>query len=230
MRAPLFLVPLRVEELLVRRGAPGAAVCRIGMGPVPATAARVRLAPSIEPGQPVVLIGIGGGLRAGQRPGDVVVASEVSGLDSDETLELRTAGEVAELLTGAGLRGVVAAPIVSSARIVHGEGRAKAAARGAAAVDMESLWCAPLARVTPFAVVRVLVDVPAAELSVLARPAALYAAGRALARAAGALGHWSPRPADATASRARGPVSLGSAEPLRHLFPLASLTTPDEKD
>ncbi len=199
---PLLLAPMRVEELVVRRAARHAEVRRIGMGPVRATAARVQLAGSLEPGRPVVLLGIGGGLRDGQRPGDVVVASELSSLDSDETLALAHAGEVAERIERAGLRRVSVAPIVSSARIVHGaEARAKAAARGAVAVDMESLWCGPLARDHPFAVVRVLVDVPGVELSLLAKPGALVASCRRLALAARAVETWSP---------ATGPTATGS--------------------
>ncbi len=195
---PLLLAPMRVEELAVRRGARHAEVRRIGMGPVRATAARVHLsgapeAGGLEPGRPVVLLGIAGGLRRGQRPGDIVVASELSSLDSDETIALTGALELAERIEQAGTRRVTVAPIVSSARIVHGgEARAKAAARGAVAVDMESLWCAPLAREHPFAVVRVLVDVPGVELGLLAKPGALVASFRRLALAARAVEAWSP--------------------------------------
>jgi 4-hydroxy-3-methylbut-2-enyl diphosphate reductase len=192
---PLFLAPMRVEELFVRRGARAAEVQRIGIGPVRATAARVRLAKALEPGRPVVLLGLGGGLRAGQRPGDIVVASELSALDSDETVPLGHAGAVAEQIEALGMRRVGVAPVVSSARIVHGEeGREKAAARGAAAVDMESLWCASLAREHPFAVVRVLIDVPGTELSLLAKPGAMIGACRRMMLAARALEHWSPDP------------------------------------
>jgi 4-hydroxy-3-methylbut-2-enyl diphosphate reductase len=191
--APLFLAPMRVEEVFVRRGARRAEVQRIGIGPVRATAARVRLTRALDPGRPVVLLGLGGGLRAGQRPGDIVVASELSALDSDETIALGHAGAVAERIEGFGLRHVAVAPVVSSARILHGEeAREKAAARGAVAVDMESLWCASLAREHPFAVVRVLIDVPGTELSLLAKPGAMVGACRRMLLAARALEHWSP--------------------------------------
>ncbi|HTX00338.1 MAG TPA: hypothetical protein VMD59_16275, partial [Acidimicrobiales bacterium] len=190
---PLFLAPMRLEELFVRRGARRAEVTRIGIGPVRATAARVRLARSLPPGRPVVLVGLGGGLRRGQRPGDIVVASELSSIDSDETVALHGADEVAQRLEGSGLRRVTVAPVVSSARIVHGdEAREKAAARGALAVDMESLWCASLAREHPFAVVRVLIDVPGTELSLLAKPGAMIGACRRMLLAARALEHWGP--------------------------------------
>lgn len=203
---PLLLAPMRVEELAVRRGvrrapvAPRAAgsgaaeVQRIGIGPVRATAARVRVAASLAPGRPVLLVGLGGGLRAGQRPADVIVASSLSSVDSDETVPLGRAEEVAELIQRAGAPRVSVAPVVSSARIVHGAARRAAAERGAAAVDMESLWFGPLAQRHPFAVVRVLIDVPGVELSLLARPGALIASVRRLALCAEALAGWAPSP------------------------------------
>lgn len=205
--APLLLVPMRVEEMAVRRGvrrrtqpAGGAdrhraEVERIGMGPVRATAARVRLASSLAPGRPVVLVGLGGGLQAGQRPADVVVADALTSVDSDETIALSHAEEVAELIQRAGAPRVSVGALVSSARIVHGVARAAAARRGAAAVDMESLWCGPLAQRHPFAVVRVLIDVPGLELSVLARPGVMLASARRLALCAQALSSWEPVPA-----------------------------------
>jgi len=195
---PLLLAPMRVEELLVRAGSrraglPGVEVERIGIGPVRATAARTRLSAALEPGRPVVLIGLGGGLRRGQRAGDVVVASELFALDGDETSAVPAAAELAALLSTGGRLRVSVGPLVSSARIVHGEdARAKAAARGALAVDMEAVWCAPLARRHPFAVVRVLIDVPGSELAALAKPAALLAASRSLLACSRRIAGWVP--------------------------------------
>jgi hypothetical protein len=190
---PVLLVPMRLEELIVRRAARRAEVQRVGLGPARATAARARLSRSLPANRPVVLLGLGGGLRRGQQPGDIVVASELLSLDSDEAVNVALAGEVAERVERAGLRRVALAPIVSSARIVHGEeARGKAAAKGAVAVDMESLWLGALARERPFAVVRVLADVPGTELSLFAKPGAFVACCRRLGLAARAVEIWSP--------------------------------------
>ncbi|HUZ20773.1 MAG TPA: hypothetical protein VMU75_09420 [Acidimicrobiales bacterium] len=191
---PLFLAPLRIELLALRRGAPGAEVRRIGMGPARATAARASLESTVAKGRPLVLLGFGGALTADLRPGDLVVASTLGAVGSDDTFLLPDARAVARLLELAapGVR-VRHAPVVCSSRVLRGdEARVQAASHGAVAVEMESLWCAPLARRHPFVVVRAIVDVPGREFVSAATPVAAWRAFCALASAARALAHWTP--------------------------------------
>jgi 4-hydroxy-3-methylbut-2-enyl diphosphate reductase len=105
---------------------------------------------------------------------------------------LQPAGEVVALLAEAGLT-VRLGPIASSPSIVNGdEDRRSAAAGGAVAVDMESYWCAPLARLHPFVVVRVVLDVAGRDLWSLPTARGASRAYRSLVRSARALRHWSP--------------------------------------
>ncbi|MCU1493052.1 MAG: hpnH [Acidimicrobiaceae bacterium] len=190
--APVFLAPLRIEAFAIRRGAGSAPVERIGMGPGRATAARARLEHSLAPGRAVVLLGVAGALVVGLEPGEVVVASSLHSTTSSEPVHLDAGEEVAEILERAGLA-VHHAPVVSSPAVVSGDvARRAATAGGAVAVDMESYWCAPLARRRPFVVVRVVVDVPGRDLWSLATPGAATRAYRSLVRSARALRHWSP--------------------------------------
>lgn len=194
---PLFLVALRLEALSLRLGAAGVDHRRIGMGPVRAVAACARYSRASDR-RPVVLIGCAGGLDPALRPGDLVVASSVVEAGRAEHVALPHAAEVHERLladpavAGSGV-GVHLAPIVSSPRILHGD-EARAAARlgGAVAVDMESLWCAPLARTRPFTVVRAILDVPGKDLFSLGTAAVAVRCGRSLGAAARALRHWRP--------------------------------------
>ncbi|MCU1490538.1 MAG: lytB [Acidimicrobiaceae bacterium] len=195
---PLFLAPLRTEALALRRGAREVEVERIGMGPVRATSARARLA-RVPPGRPVVLFGFAGGLSDELRAGDLVVATSCAGLEEDdEPYLLPEAASVAHLLGLAGLSASVhLGPVVSTPRVLKGlEERTKAGRRGALAVDMESLWCASLARVHPFAVVRAVLDVPGHDVLSAATPAATWRAFRSLSAAARALRSWSTIPLD----------------------------------
>ena len=196
--APVFLAPLRIEARAARRGAGATAVERIGMGPARATAARARLEMSLARGRPVVLIGLAGALVAGVRPGDVVVASSLSTTGTGP-VALSAGEEVAALLEASGLT-VHHRPVVSSPVIVSGDAaRQAAAAGGAAAVDMESYWCEPLARSRPFAVVRVIVDVPGRELWSPSTLRVGIRAYRSMVVAARALRQWSPVSVDGSA-------------------------------
>ena len=81
--------------------------------------------------------------------------------------------------------------IVSSSRLVHGAERARLAARGAIAVDMESAWLRGAGGGRPFAVLRVVVDTPATRLSHPVEALRGYLrAQRALRRAVPALLDW----------------------------------------
>ncbi len=189
---PLFLAPLRLEALAARRGAPGASVVQIGMGPVRATAARVRTASGEPPGRPLVLLGFGGGLTAEERAGELVVASSVGPIDAEESFVFPEAESAAAHLAACGVAARLA-PIVSSPTMLAGtHARDRAAATGARVVDMETLWCAPLARRHPFVVVRAVVDTRGRELRSPATPLAALRAWRALVVAARALAHWDP--------------------------------------
>jgi 4-hydroxy-3-methylbut-2-enyl diphosphate reductase len=189
---PTFLAPLRIEALAARHGAGGNPVLRIGMGPARASAARARLDRTLPTGAPVVLLGLAGGLVPGTAPGEVVVATSVELADGGQAVAIPFGADVGEILAAAGLR-VRCAPVASSARIVTGTAaRSAVASHGAVAVDMESYWCTPLARAHPFAVVRVVLDVPGRDL---VSPATAFAASRAyrsLVRSARALRRWSP--------------------------------------
>jgi hypothetical protein len=192
MTAPLFLVPLGLEARAVARGAGAANIERIGMGPVKSTAARVRVERRVTDGRPLVVLGVGGGLVTGMNPGDVVVGTSVQIMSQEPSIPLAYAPEVAGLIRSAGLS-VVEAPIISSPKIISGEGeRREAAAFGAVAVDMESYWCAPLSARHPFAVVRVLLDTPEYELFSPRIPATVLRAWKSLSRVARSLRGWSP--------------------------------------
>ena len=180
MIAPTFLTPLGLEAAAVRRCVRSATIERVGMGPAKAAASCARIARSAAPTAPLVLLGLGGGLVAGGRPGDVIVGSSLQLLGSDDAIELRDADRITSALHAAGIV-ARAAPIVSSPRIVHGAAaRAAAASRGAAVVDMESYWCAPLAAAHAFSVCRVLCDVPGQDLWSLRTPPAIWRALRVI--------------------------------------------------
>lgn len=190
--SPLYLVPLGLEARAVARGAHRAEVQRIGMGPVKATAARARIASTFEPGRPIVVVGLGGGLVEGLTPGDVVVASELQVTTGSSSIEMEYASEVAAELSAAGLS-VHTQPVVCSPKIITGAAeRREAGANGAIAVDMESYWCAPLAAQHPFAVVRILLDLPEYELFSLRLPRTVRRAWRSLVSVSRALDTWTP--------------------------------------
>ena len=192
MSEPLFLVPLALEARAVARGAGAHNVERIGMGPAKSTAARVRLDRLGDTGRPLVVLGVGGGLVKGMSPGDVVVATSIQITTQEASITLGHSREIARLLRSAGLV-VAEAPIISSPKIISGDGeRLRAASFGAMAVDMESYWCAPLAARHPFGVVRVLLDTPEYELFSPRIPMTVARAWKSLSRVARSLRAWSP--------------------------------------
>lgn len=201
MSRPQFLVALRLEALSLRLGAAGIDQQRIGMGPVRAVAACARLSRSHDR-RPVVLIGCAGALDPSLRPGDLVVASSILEAGRPGAVELAHARQVFDHLAAApgiagGPVGLHLAPIVSSPKILSGDGpRQQARDGGAVAVDMESLWCAPLARLRPFAVVRAILDVPGKDLFSIATTAVALRCARSLAVAARALDQWHPDSVD----------------------------------
>jgi 4-hydroxy-3-methylbut-2-en-1-yl diphosphate reductase len=172
---------------MIRSGARGVAVHRTGMGPSRARAA----APALlaRPGAALVVMGFGGGLDEHSEVGDVVVGDVVSGPDG-ERVACAGAEALADALERRGLT-VRRGQIASVARLAMGDARVRLREGGAIAVDMESVWLAPGAGGRPFAVVRVISDTPARELT---RPlltiAGVARASAALRRAAGAVAQW----------------------------------------
>ncbi len=162
------------------------------MGPRRATEATNRLILAHHPRQPMILLGVAGGLSSGDRPGDVIVATSLFGGDGTDEVDLGEARGVLELLKRENIE-AREGKIVSVEAIVHGEVRRRElAGRGALAVDMESLWCAPLAQYHPFVVIRVLLDVPGKELRSRAVIGATREAYRSLKTIARTLATWSP--------------------------------------
>jgi 4-hydroxy-3-methylbut-2-en-1-yl diphosphate reductase len=194
----LIAVPLRLEATMIRAGLrrssravrPTGAAVRVlqtGMGPRRSRESVAVLAG--DPARRLLVMGFGGGLDELGEVGDVVVADAVLGPE-DERVECSGAEQLAAALLAGGMtvrRGVVA----SVERIAMGEARTRLRERGAAAVDMESVWLAPAARERPFAVVRVISDTPGRELTrPLATVAGVARASAGLARAAGCLAAW----------------------------------------
>lgn len=173
----VLATPLRLEALLVASGAPGRVVRRTGMGPDRARAAARGL--SLQTAGSLVVVGFCGGLDAVSVPGEVIVADEVYAAGDEGHAEgvvscvLRD--ELVVRLTGRGLK-VRCGPIACVSRLALGERRAELHARGAIAVDMESVWLAGDAGERPFGVVRVVLDSPSHELL---RPGAIFGALRA---------------------------------------------------
>lgn len=145
----LVCVALRFEARAVKAGWPDADLAVVGM-----RASRLDRVAAHD--GPVLLLGFGGGLRPDQRPGDVVVATEVR--DRDTRARLPRAREAREALRRAGLA-ASSGVVWCSEVIVRGKSRAKLADL-ASVVDMES---SPLLTACPperLVVVRVLVDTP----------------------------------------------------------------------
>lgn len=189
----LIAAPLRLEAWAISSGIRlrprRATVHRTGMGPRRARAA----APALlaRPGAALVVMGFGGGLDEHSDVGDVVVADAVQGPDG-VAVACAGAESLAQALGRRGL-GVRRGTVASVARLAMGETRTRLREGGAIAVDMESAWLAPGAGGRPFAVVRVISDTPARELTnPLLTVAGVARAMAALRRAAGALHEWAP--------------------------------------
>jgi 4-hydroxy-3-methylbut-2-enyl diphosphate reductase len=180
----LLFVPMRVEALALGSRA-GWTTIRTGMGPA---RARIAAARGLAVEAPAVAVaGVCAAAAEGLEPGDVVVASE---LRSDDAAPV--ALDPAPLLDALRRRGLVshAGPIHSTDRLTPPAERARLAAAGAIAADMESAWLAEAAAGRPLAVVRVVVE-PAGRR--LVDPRTLVAGPRALAtlrRARGAIDDW----------------------------------------
>jgi 4-hydroxy-3-methylbut-2-enyl diphosphate reductase len=208
----LIAAPLRLEALAISSGIgsrgigssgtgslgvysrgvgsrPSVKVLRTGMGPRRARAAAPRLLERSEAA--LLVMGFGGGLDEHSEVGDAVVADSLLGPDG-ERVACVGADALTQALERRGLR-VRRGTIASVARLAMGDTRVQLRAAGAIAVDMESVWLAPGAGGRPFAVVRVISDTPARELTnPLLTVAGVARAMAALRRAAGALHEWDP--------------------------------------
>ena len=169
----VVVTALRAEYVALSGRVPGAVLARCGMGPE-----RVQdWLPQLDAAAPdaIVVAGVAGGLDPTLRPGDVVVATEVRD-EHGRTVQRAAAPLVAELrrMGFAYAPGRWSAATTSSAAP---KARAKLAATGAVAVDMESAAIVRAAGAIPTAVVRVIVDT---AFSPVARLATVPAGARAL--------------------------------------------------
>jgi 4-hydroxy-3-methylbut-2-enyl diphosphate reductase len=227
-------VPLAVERLALRGALPGCRVLGTGMGPRRAAAAAraaglgsavssgvgAAAGPGVDTAVSGVLVaGVAGGLDPSVRPGDLVVATEIRAVDT-RSAEIGAAGGAVTPVPSASLLAsairrlglpVHLGPVISTPTLTTGAARARLAATGALAVEMEAAALAAeigAAAVTPepapepaaalaaeagqvpFAMVRAVVDT--ADRPLL-RPGTPVRALRALAnlrRAAPAIRHW----------------------------------------
>lgn len=114
-----------------------------------------------ELGDVVVSCGLAGGLRAGLPTGTVLVPREVLRPDGSRlACDLQLVEAFAESARGLGLEPILD-PMLTAGAIVNGEARSEWAARGYAAVDMET----GLISAARIAAVRVVLDTPERELS-----------------------------------------------------------------
>jgi 4-hydroxy-3-methylbut-2-enyl diphosphate reductase len=189
MSSLLIAAPLRLEAYMISRGRPPGRVHRTGMGPRRARAAVPALLD--DPGEALLVLGFGGGLAQDSEVGEVVVADEVRGPEGT-LVRCANADALAGVLESGGLR-VRCGAVFSVARPAMGKTRVKLHEEGAIAVDMESAWLAAAARDRPFAVVRVLSDTPARELTrPLLTVAGVARASATLRRVAATLHGWVP--------------------------------------
>ncbi|MFF0770223.1 hypothetical protein ACFYUK_15155 [Nonomuraea wenchangensis] len=187
MTGLLICAALGIEAHAIRRGLPAGLtdirVVTTGIGPRRAA----RAAGHLHGQGAVAVVGFGGAVAAGLRPGDVLVADEVRFRGRVHLCPW--AALLAEELARAGLPARTG-PLLTVDHLVRGAERRRLAGQGVRAVDMES---GPLARAAmdrPLAAVRVIVDAPGAPLL---RPATLargLAARRTLATLGPVLVRW----------------------------------------
>ncbi|MFJ4653629.1 hypothetical protein ACIP5Y_20380 [Nocardia sp. NPDC088792] len=178
-RSGIVCTPLRSERATLW-GAVAAPVVRTGRGP--------KHRPSWPDSTPIAVVGVAGALNHTLRPGDLVVAQEIRSaatvLPSPAGLLLHSA------LRRRGLRTTLG-PVYSAEHVIDGPDRARLAETGAIAVDTESAFLATDAPTGQTAVVRAIVDTPAAPLLRPGTPWRGVLALRALRSAAVVLDEWS---------------------------------------
>jgi 4-hydroxy-3-methylbut-2-enyl diphosphate reductase len=151
----LVLAPLRLEANAVRRGLnqPGSRVQHAGMGASRAAKSAGQSQP--HPFGALAVMGTAAGLSDDLRPGDLVVATEVT--DGETTVRLPGADLLAAELRRAGLS-ARAGRVVSVAKLVRAADRARLAADGYLVADMESAALLAAADGRPAAVIRAVSD------------------------------------------------------------------------
>jgi len=184
----LVCSPLGLEARAMRRGLGGRGeVRRSGYGVTRAAAAAQELHGAAF--KMMAIGGVGGGLAPDQRPGDIVVGTQVSRLGSPDSVTLASAPLLAGELRRAGLR-ATAGQIVTVDHLVRRGQREQLAAQGALAADMESALLLEAAAGRPAVVLRALSDTPDRPLfSPRAVPGGI-AALRSLRLAGPALARW----------------------------------------
>jgi 4-hydroxy-3-methylbut-2-en-1-yl diphosphate reductase len=194
--------PLRLEARAIRRGLAGTAgveVRRTGMGMRRSSVQAQRLAAeglgaeglSVTWPGPVAIAGTCGALADGLRPGDLVVATEVTG-PGGTSVPCPAAPLLAGELRRAGFR-VHEGPIATVTRLLDRAQRDRAAAAGAIAVDMESAFLLAGRAGRPARAALVVRAVSDAARQPLLRPATIaggIAALRALRLAGPVLARW----------------------------------------
>jgi 4-hydroxy-3-methylbut-2-enyl diphosphate reductase len=151
----LVLAPLRLEAKAVRRGLSEASsrILRTGMGTTRASKVVKESQPS--PFSAMVVMGTAAGVAADLRPGDLVVATEVS--DGITIVQLPGADLLAAELRRAGLP-ARAGKLATVPKLVKAAKRAELAAEGYLAADMESTALVGAANGRPAAVIRAVSD------------------------------------------------------------------------
>jgi 4-hydroxy-3-methylbut-2-en-1-yl diphosphate reductase len=151
----LVFAPLRLEANAVRRGLrePASRVVRTGMGA--AKAARTIGQSKPQSFGPMIVMGTAAGVDPDLKPGDLVVAAEVS--DGARVVSLPGAGLLAAELRRAGLP-ARAGKLVTVPGLVRPSQRAKLAAKGFLAADMETATLVGAADGRPAAVIRAVSD------------------------------------------------------------------------
>jgi 4-hydroxy-3-methylbut-2-en-1-yl diphosphate reductase len=151
----LVLAPLRLEARAVRRGIreSSSRILRTGMGATRASKVAKESQPS--PFSAMVVMGTAAGVAEDLRPGDLVVATEVS--DGLTTVQLPGADLLAAELRRAGLP-ARAGKIATVPKLVKAAKRAELAAEGYLAADMESTALVGAAKGRPAAVIRAVSD------------------------------------------------------------------------
>jgi 4-hydroxy-3-methylbut-2-enyl diphosphate reductase len=147
---------MSVEARPVRRRAPGLHLVLAGIGL--ASLDRAELTTDV-----VISVGLAGGLTPGLTSGTVVIPAQTA--REDGTLIECDPAWSAALATASRRLGfpTVTLPLLSADAVVTGSNRARWAARGFAAVDMETALLAGMA--ARVAAVRVVIDTPSREIS-----------------------------------------------------------------
>jgi 4-hydroxy-3-methylbut-2-en-1-yl diphosphate reductase len=151
----LVFAPLRLEANAVRRGLrePGSRVLRTGMGAT--RAAKVARESQPGPFGAMVVMGTAAGVATDLKPGDLVVATEVT--DGNGTVALPGADLLAAELRRAGLS-ARAGKLATVPSLVKSSDRPKLAAQGFLAADMESAALVGAVEGRPVAVIRAVSD------------------------------------------------------------------------